>query len=93
MAHSLLESTPEKIAGNISSLIDDLVAATLESNLAAFIKAHDVSVSGAEQPAITFQFDAVAFAIAFNVQLLAALGTKDIEGNEGNISHRTVAPV
>lgn len=90
MANSLLESVPEKIAGDVPSLVDYVVAVLFKNSPSRFLKAHYVPVSGTEQALVTFEFDAAAFSIAFDFEYRAALramGTELPKRNNGVVGH------
>ena len=90
MGNSLLETLPEKIASDVPSLVDDIIAVLFKSNPARFIKAHCVPVAGTEQSLVTFEFDALAFGVAFEAEYHAALRANGAElprGNDRGIGH------
>src|ERR1700730_4312674 len=91
MAASLLEHIPQTIPRELLSLVDDIVAVVLERNPTGFLKAHDVQVDGTEQSLVIFEFDALAFGIAFDAEFRTAMRARGFElprGNDiGHLSH------
>ena len=93
MTNSLLEALPEKIAGDLPSLVDNVITVIFKSDPARFLKAHYIPVDGTEQSLVTFEFDAGMFEIAFDAEFRAALRTMGFElpqGHEiiaGHVSH------
>jgi hypothetical protein len=80
---SLLQDFPntflETIAPELSSLVDNVIAVLFERNPTRFLKAHYVSVVGTEQSLVRFEFDALAFQVAFDAEFFAALRTMRFE--------------
>ena len=71
MSNLLLEALPENIAGDVPSLVDDIIAVLFKDNPARFLKAHHVAMDGAKQSLVTFEFDASMFDAEFRTALRA----------------------
>jgi hypothetical protein len=85
MSGSALQPFPDRIDGELSRLVDDVVAVIFERDPARFLKAHYIAVDGAEQARVRFEFDWVLFDTAFSAEFGAALRARGFELPRGEI--------
>jgi hypothetical protein len=79
VADSLFEDFPETISPDLARLVDNVIAVCFEREPTRFLKAHLVPMDGAEQSLVCWEFDALAFGVAFDAEFGTALRAMGLE--------------